>query len=119
MVNSRPARISFYVTFVAIAFNVADSLHAAAENDKLLTGKAAIGDWTSDAPGVRRKITVEDLPAPGSNLLAINPPRVVGRPTNAQLRVPPGFKINMYAGGFREPRFLLNAPHGDIFRYRG
>ena len=60
MVNSRPARISFYVTFVAIAFNVADSLHAAAENDKLLTGKAAMGDWTSDAPGVRRKITVQD-----------------------------------------------------------
>jgi len=82
---------------------------------KLLTGKAAMGDWTTDAPGVRRKITVEDLPAPGSNVLAINPPRVVGRPAGAQLNVPPGFKIDMYASGFRNPRFLLTAPNGDIF----
>src|SRR6266700_6092507 len=115
MVNSRPARISFYVTFVAIAINVADSLHAAAENDKLLTGKAAMGDWTSDAPGVRRKITVQDLPALSSNILAINPPRVVGRSADAQLQVPSGFKIDLYASGFRGPRFLLTAPNGDIF----
>src|SRR5439155_9506498 len=72
-------------------------------------------DWTSDAPGVRRKITIEDLPAPGSNLLAINPPHVVGRPASAQLQVPPGFKIDLYARGFRDPRFLLTAPNGDIF----
>ena len=115
MVNSRPARISFYVTFVAIAFNVADSLHAAAENDKLLTGKAAMGDWTSDAPGVRRKITVQDLPPPGSNALAINLAHVVKRPANAQPKVPSGFKIELYASGFRDPRFLLAAPNGDIF----
>src|SRR6266705_3274630 len=88
---------------------------AATESDTLLTGKAAMGDWTSDAPGVRRKITVADLPAPSSNVLAINPPRVVGRPADAQLRVPPGFRIDLYAGGFRDPRFLLTAPNGDIF----
>src|SRR5437763_11288906 len=115
MVNSRPARISFYVTFVAIAFNVADSLHAAAENDKLLTGKAAMGDWTSDAPSVKRKITVQDLPPPGSNALAINLAHVVKRPANAQPKVPSGFKIELYASGFRDPRFLLTAPNGDLF----
>jgi glucose/arabinose dehydrogenase len=74
-----------------------------------------MGDWTSDAPGVRRKITVADLPAPSSNVLAINMPRVVDRPADAQLRVPPGFKIDPYVGGFRDPRFLLTAPNGDIF----
>jgi len=31
---------------------------------KVLTGRAAMGDWTTDAPGVRRKIMVDDLPAP-------------------------------------------------------
>ena len=82
---------------------------------KLITGKAAMGDWTSDAPGVRRKITVKDLPAPSSNVLAINLPRIIGRPADAQLHVPPGFKIDLYAGGFRDPRFLLTAPNGDIF----
>ena len=82
---------------------------------KLLTGKAAMGDWTSDAPGVRRKITVDDLPPPGSNVLAINPPHVISRPAGAQLQVPRGFKIDIFASGFRDPRFLLTAPNGDIF----
>jgi glucose/arabinose dehydrogenase len=102
---------------VCLAFGLTLTAHSAvaAEHDSLLTGKAAMGDWTSDAPGVRRKITVEDLPAPSSNVLAINLPRVIGRPAGAQLNVPPGFKIDMYASGFRNPRFLLTAPNGDIF----
>ena len=101
--------------FIAAALSIAVRLEAAAGSGTLLTGKAAMGDWRSDAPGVRRKITVEDLPAPGSNMLAINPPRVVRRPADAQLRVPPRFKIDPYASGFRDPRFLLAAPNGDIF----
>ena len=82
---------------------------------RLLTGKAAMGDWTSDAPGVTRKITVQDLPPPSSNALAINLAHVVSRPADAQPKVPPGFKIELYATGFRDPRFLLSAPNGDIF----
>lgn len=101
------ALFSFFVTFEA-----ADSNRA---SGKLLAGKAAMGDWTSDAPGVRRKITGDDLPPPSSNILAINPPRVVPRPGGAELHVPSGFKVDMYASGFREPRFLLTAPSGDIF----
>src|SRR5258707_15065372 len=32
-----------------------------------LTGKAAMGDWTTDAPAARRKITPPDLPPPFAN----------------------------------------------------
>jgi glucose/arabinose dehydrogenase len=78
-----------------------------------LIGKGAMGDWTSDAPGVRRKITVDDLPPPSSSGVAMA--RVVSRPAGAQLQVPPGFKIDIFASGFRDPRFLLTAPNGDIF----
>ena len=74
-----------------------------------------MGDWTNDAPGVRRKITVQDLPPPSSNALAINRARVARRPADARLQVPAGFKIDLYADGFRDPRFLLTAPNGDIF----
>jgi glucose/arabinose dehydrogenase len=81
----------------------------------LLTGKAAMGDWTSDAPGVRRKITVEDLPPPNETKSADNDPTVVRRPEGAELQVLPGFKVEEYARGFRNPRFLLTAPNGDIF----
>ena len=30
---------------------------------RTLTGNDALGDWTTDAPGVRRKVTVDDLAA--------------------------------------------------------
>ncbi len=115
MGNRRAVRLLYCAIFIASNLSVAAQTEPASENSKLLTGKAAMGDWTSDAPGVRRKITVEDLPAPSSNVLAINRPRVVERPPGAQLQVPPGFKIDMYASGFRDPRFLLTAPNGDIF----
>ena len=36
----------------------------AASSNLLLVGKAAYGDWRSDAPGIRRSIRVSDLPAP-------------------------------------------------------
>jgi glucose/arabinose dehydrogenase len=101
--------------FLAAVSRIAVLTDAAAENDKLLTGKAAMGDWASDAPGKTRKITVQDLPPPGSNALAINLAHVVNRPANAQPKVPSGFKIELYASGFRDPRFLLAAPNGDIF----
>src|SRR6266511_2025069 len=101
--------------FIAATFSLAVPIGTAAESGTLLTGKAAMGDWKSDAPGVRRKITVEDLPPPSSNVLAINPPRVAQRPANAQPQVPPGFQVALYASGFRDPRFLLTAPNSDIF----
>ncbi len=30
----------------------------------VLTGEAARGDWTTDAPGVRRRLTIADLDSP-------------------------------------------------------
>ncbi|HEY4256937.1 MAG TPA: sorbosone dehydrogenase family protein [Candidatus Udaeobacter sp.] len=101
--------------FIAVSFTVVVPFGRAADSGALLTVNAAMGDWKSDAPGVRRKITVEDLPSPSSNVLTINPPRVARRPADAQPQVPQGFKIELYASGFRDPRFLLTAPNGDIF----
>src|SRR6266700_8070175 len=105
----------FRVIFFSALFLIAVITGAAAEKRAVFTGKAAMGDWTSDAPGVTRKITVQDLPPPSSNVLAINRARVVDRPAEAQPKVPPGFKIGLYASGFRDPRFLLTAPNGDVF----
>src|SRR6266446_3151560 len=101
--------------FIVATFSFETHVDAATENTAVLTGKAAMGDWTSDAPGVRRHITVSDLPSPSSNAFAINRARVIDRPANAQLQVASGFKIGLYASGFRDPRFLLTAPNGDIF----
>jgi len=115
MAHSRLARIYFYAPFLGLTFNLTGVVCGTTERGTLLTGKAAMGDWTSDAPGVRRKITVQDLPPPSSNILSINRPHVVDRSSDAQPKGPPGFKIELYASRFRDPRFLLTAPNGDIF----
>jgi glucose/arabinose dehydrogenase len=111
----RPSHPIFHAIFFAAVFVIVFVTDAAAEKGALLTGKAAISDWTGDAPGVRRKVTVQDLPSPTSNAFAINRPHVVNRPPDARPKVPPGFDIELYASGFRDPRFLLSAPNGDIF----
>ncbi len=74
-----------------------------------------MGDWTGDAPGVRREITVANLPPPNESRSANNDADIVSRPAGAQLAVPPGFRIEEYASGLRDPRYLLTAPNGDIF----
>src|SRR5215831_12640255 len=79
----------------------------------LLEGKAAFGDWRSDAPLVRRKIT--ELPPPFATRSAANPPRVVSKPAAAAPKVPPGFQVELFAANLRDPRVLRVAPNGDIF----
>jgi glucose/arabinose dehydrogenase len=87
-----------------------------AAEPRTISGKAAVdADWKSDAPGVRHKITLDDLPPPYATESVTNDADLVTQPQGAQPQVPPGFKIEQYASGFRDPRYLLAAPNGDIF----
>src|SRR5262249_5894582 len=80
---------------------------------ELLVGKAALGDWRTDAPLVRRKIT--ELPPPYATRSASNPPRVIAKPASATPKVPPGFQAELFAANLRDPRTVRVAPNGDIF----
>ena len=80
----------------------------------VLTGPAARGDWTSDAPGVTRKITLDSLPSDVAAKIGVAPPAIVPRPATAQLRVPPGFTVAEFAR-LRAPRQIRAAPNGDVF----
>jgi glucose/arabinose dehydrogenase len=82
---------------------------------QLREGTDAFGDWRLDKPGTTRLITPKDLPEPGATPSAANVSRVVARPANANLRVPPGFKIELFVEGLSDPRILRVAPNGDIF----
>jgi glucose/arabinose dehydrogenase len=44
-----------------------------------------------------------------------NWPVVVPPSANFQPRVPAGFKVSVFAGGFEQPRWLTVAPNGDVF----
>jgi glucose/arabinose dehydrogenase len=81
----------------------------------VLTGIAAFGDWTSDAPGVRRLVRVEDLPPPFATKSAGNSPRVVPRPPGVLPRAPQGFRVDLFAEGLEAPRQIRVAPGGDVF----
>ena len=82
---------------------------------EVLTGEAARGDFTSDAPGVRRKLTVADLPAPFATESVRNQPSEVAQPDDATLKLPAGFKVEKFAASLSQPRMLRVAPNGDVF----
>jgi glucose/arabinose dehydrogenase len=82
---------------------------------ELLIGEAAKGDWTTDAPGVRRKLTVADLPPPFATDSVDNGPNLVARPEGAAPRVPDGFRVELFASGLTNPRMARTAPNGDLF----
>ncbi len=110
-----------------------------AQSGQVVTGQAAFADWNQQQPGIVRKITVADLPAPALEEAVDNGPHLIPRPQGAWPIAPPGYKVTLYAGGdyqttpsasstngrppsvpsapstFREPRLLRTAPNGDIF----
>ena len=55
-----------------------------------------------------------ELPAPGATPSVNNAPRVVDRPSGAELTVPAGFKIEEAADGFDRPRFMILGPSGEL-----
>jgi glucose/arabinose dehydrogenase len=83
--------------------------------EELREGASAYSDWHADHPGVRRKISVGDLPAPLQTPSASNSSRTVSGPPRAAPQVPDGFSAHLLASGFSGPRTVRVAPNGDIF----
>jgi glucose/arabinose dehydrogenase len=54
------------------------------------------------------------LPPPFATPSANNGPRVVDRPEDATLRVPAGFKVELFADGFDAPRTMIYGPGGEL-----
>src|SRR5215469_8021457 len=79
------------------------------------TGQAAFGDFSADAPGVWRHITVADLPQPYATSSGRGFAREQGKPQDLQLKTLPGFSVSLFATGLRGPRRMRMAPNGDIF----
>jgi len=97
------------------ALLVAGPATLAQDSGKVLTGQAAFGDWTQDAPGVTRHFTVNDLPQPGATKSASNAPKGTAMPEGVLPKVPDGFKVELVAQGIKNPRAIRFAPNGDLF----
>ena len=81
----------------------------------VLTGQAAFTDAAHESPGVRRHLTVADLPEPMPEQSVDNGANVVPRPANAWPIAPKGFKVELYATDLENPRLIRFAPNGDLF----
>ncbi len=80
-----------------------------------VTGPSARGLQTLRSGEQRIHIRVSDLPKPFASRSASQPPRVIQRPAKAQLEVPPGFQVQVFAQGLSRPRWLMVATNGDVF----
>jgi len=61
-------------------------------------------------------IKVSELPAPEVQNGPRNQSRVIPKPEGAQLTLPAGFEINVFAeGDLQQPRGMVLAPNGDVF----
>jgi len=78
-------------------------------------GPAGDADWKKDAPGRLHRIEATALAKPMASSLARNNSKVVDKPAGAELSVPPGFKVEVYARDLNGPRRLLSAANGDVF----
>ncbi len=90
---------------------------AATSNAKLKDASptAPFTDFRYEKPGTVRKITVNDLPKPYATKSAENGAQVVAKPDNAWPVALEGYKVELWASGLENPRFLRTAPNGDIF----
>ncbi|MEO6876220.1 MAG: PQQ-dependent sugar dehydrogenase [Opitutaceae bacterium] len=72
-------------------------------------------DWSDDAPGVQRRITVQNLPMPYATASAAKMAKIIKRPDGAWPKVPEGFKVDLFATDLKQPRVIVTAPNGDLF----
>ncbi len=110
----RPAIVlaSLLAAVSASATVLAQDADAASEK---LTGKAAMGEWRNDKPGVWRHIRAQDVPPPYATPSPGNRASVAARPEGMQPRAPSGYKVELWESGLDKPRTLRTAPNGDIF----
>src|SRR3954469_662206 len=113
--------MSFRFRFLIICISltiVSDSfpkLLAAGSSQPLLQHRDALGDYKTDAPGIRRLIKGEDMPQPDTKASVDRGAHIVPRPNGAWPRVPAGFTVDLIATNLHNPRKIITAPNGDIF----
>lgn len=68
----------------------------------------------AQTPANDRPINWKELPEPFHTESARNRSDVVVRPAGVELRLPSGFVVEEYMGGFNRPRFMMHGDGGEI-----
>jgi glucose/arabinose dehydrogenase len=108
------------ITLLTVSVSVCQNKTA---DDKLKTQSGTAGEKMKSPPKIEffdkaqtYQIKPESLPKPYTSESASRGSSLVEQPANATLKLPKGFKINVFAeGDFRYPRWMTLAPNGDVF----
>jgi glucose/arabinose dehydrogenase len=109
------ARMMIVGSSAALALSASAACSQPAPSAPVKSGDVVVfGDYKADAPGVRHKITVADLPPPFARV-STGFAKEVPPPPGALPKAPPGFTVSLFASGLDHPRAMQTAPNGDIF----
>ena len=72
-------------------------------------------DWRKDAPGVRHRVTVADLPKPFATNSAGNSAKYVAPAADFLPKAPTGFTVSLFSNDLEGPRNMRTAPNGDLY----
>ncbi|MEW5703863.1 MAG: PQQ-dependent sugar dehydrogenase [Pseudomonadota bacterium] len=75
----------------------------------------AAGPGQTAELGARIEVRLENLPPPYAGKSFTNPPLTIPRPATAELRVPEGFRVTLFAEGLSHARWLCVTPEGEVF----
>ncbi len=101
--------------FVATAIAILAFFSASLAPVAAQTASGPFTDYRDQKPGRVHHIRVSDLPAPYSSKSVDNGAELIPRPPDAWPQAPAGFKVQLYASGFENPRLIRTAPNGDVF----
>ena len=82
----------FCLLSMAVVFARKSSKTPQASSGSVLTGQSAFTDAAHESPGIRRHVTVGDLPAPAPDQSVDNGPSMIPRPANAWPIAPKGLQ---------------------------
>ncbi len=88
---------AFLCALAFIFMFTAQSQAVQSKPSPVLTGQAAFTDAAHESPGIRRHLTVADLPAPAPGESVDNGPTLVPRTNDNWPIAPKGFKVELYA----------------------
>lgn len=100
-----------YLMLAAVTLTSYSVLHCSTAAGQASGGQS----FEQDAPGNVHRIDLARLPEPYATESARNFPQVAPRPEDANLRLPPGFEIDVFTRDVQGPRVMRVAPNGDIF----
>jgi glucose/arabinose dehydrogenase len=83
------------------------------DDERVLKGRDAFGDWRKDRPGVKRLLTPQALPPISQSTSTWV--EIVPRPDGSKPTAPKGFSVEMVTSGLAGPRVIRTAPNGDLF----